>query len=70
MDVIGGRFTDLHAATAARHAILASVAMPPADVAVRPLGSTRYDQPVEAFVLAGRFPSGVADGASGAPVYL
>jgi hypothetical protein len=57
VDVIGARYADLPAAIAARHAILASVAMPAADLAVRPLGTTRYDEPVAAFVLAGRFPS-------------
>lgn len=58
MHVIGGRFSDLVAATAARDAILAAVAMPPADIAVRPLGTTRYDHPIEAFLLAGRFDAG------------
>ena len=61
MHVIGSRFADLRAALSARHAILASVAVPAADVAVRPLGTTRYDEPVEAFVLAGRFPPGAAE---------
>ena len=58
MHVIGGRFSELGAATAARDAILAAVAMPPADVAVRPLGTTEYDHPIEAFLLAGRFEPG------------
>lgn len=58
MHVIGGRFSDLGAATAARDAILAAVAMAPADIAVRPLGTTQYDHPIEAFLLAGRFPAG------------
>ena len=60
MDVIGARFADLSAAMAARDAILAVVAVPSADVAVRALGTTRYDQPIEAFVLAGRFPFAAA----------
>jgi hypothetical protein len=61
MDVIGARFVALPAATEAREAILASVAVPPADVAVHPLGSTRYDAPVEAYLLAGRFASASAE---------
>jgi hypothetical protein len=61
MDLIGGRFADLAAAVAARDAILAAVAVPVADVAVRALGTTQYDNPLHAFVLAGRFPSAMAD---------
>jgi hypothetical protein len=57
VDVIGARFTDLESAAAARQAILAAVAMPAADIAVRALGTTRYDQPIEAYVLGGRFPA-------------
>ena len=60
MDVIGARFTELGAAIAARDAILAAVALPAADIAVRPLGTTRYDHPLDAFVLAGRVPAAAA----------
>jgi hypothetical protein len=60
MDVIGARFAELSAATDTREAILASVAVPPGDVAIRPLGTTRYEEPVEAFLLAGRFASASA----------
>ena len=55
MNVVGARFADLRAAMAARDAILGAVPMPPADIAVRPLGTTQYDDPIEAFLLAGRF---------------
>jgi hypothetical protein len=65
MDVIGARFANLAAAIAARDAIRAAVGVSAADVAVRPLGTTRYDEPIEAFVLAGRFPSAVADAVVG-----
>ena len=61
MDVIGASFASLAAAVAARVAILAFVGVPAADVSVRPLGTTRYDRPLDAFVLAGRFPSTLAD---------
>jgi hypothetical protein len=61
MDVIAARFPDLPAAVAVRDAILAAVAVTAADVAVRPLGTTKYDEPIHAFVLAGRFPSAAAE---------
>ena len=61
MDVIGARFANLPAAIAARDAICAAVAVPASDVAVRPLGTTRYDEPVDAFVLAGKFPTALAE---------
>ena len=57
MLVVGARFANLESANAALGDIRASVAMPPTDVAVRPLGSTRYEQPASDFVLAGRFPA-------------
>ena len=55
MHVVGARFMDLPAAVAALRAIRASVAVEPSDVAVLPLGTTRYDVQVEAYLLAGRF---------------
>jgi hypothetical protein len=55
MHVVGARFMSLDAAIAALRAIRASVAVEPVDVAVRPLGTTRYDRPIEAYLLAGRF---------------
>jgi hypothetical protein len=55
MVVIGARFRTLAAARAALRAVRASVTVPSADVAVRPLGSTRYDAPEDVFLLAGRF---------------
>jgi hypothetical protein len=55
MLVIGARFRTLAAARAALRAVRASVAVPPGDVAVRALGSTRYDAPEDQFLLAGRF---------------
>ena len=59
MHVVGARFANLESANAALGDIRASVPMPPTDVAVRPLGSTRYEEPASDFLLAGRFP-GVA----------
>lgn len=56
MHVIGARFANLESANAALSEIRASVAIPRADVAVRALGSTRYEQPASGFILAGRFP--------------
>jgi hypothetical protein len=55
MLVIGARFRTLAAASAALRAVRASVAVPAGDVAVRALGSTRYDAPEDQFLLAGRF---------------
>jgi hypothetical protein len=55
MLVIGARFRTVGAARAALRGVRASVAVPAGDVAVRPLGSTRYDAPEEQFLLAGRF---------------
>jgi hypothetical protein len=57
MHVVGARFANLESANAALAAIRASVAIPLADVAVRPLGSTRYEEPASGFLLAGRFPA-------------
>lgn len=57
MDVIGARFANLKSANAALGQIRASVAIPLADAAVRPLGSTRYEEPASGFLLAGRFPA-------------
>ncbi len=56
MHVVGARFANLESANAALGDIRASVAIPRSDVAVRPLGSTRYEEPPSGFVLAGRFP--------------
>jgi hypothetical protein len=57
MHVVGARFANLESANAALSEIRSSVPIPRADVAVRPLGSTRYEQPASGFVLAGRFPA-------------
>jgi hypothetical protein len=57
MHVVGARFANLESANAALGDIRSSVAIPRSDVAVRPLGSTRYEQPASGFVLAGRFPA-------------
>lgn len=53
--MIGARFRTFAAARAALRAVRASVAVPAGDVAVRALGSTRYDAPEDQFLLAGRF---------------
>ena len=57
MHVVGARFANLESANAALSEIRASVPIPRADVAVRPLGSTRYEEPASGFLLAGRFPA-------------
>jgi len=61
MHVIGARFANLESAHAALGEIRASVGIPPGDVAVRPLGSTRYEEPTVDFLLAGRFPEREVD---------
>ena len=55
MLVIGARFRTFAAARTALRAVRSSVAVAAGDVAVRALGSTRYDAPEEQFLLAGRF---------------
>ena len=55
MIVVGARFRALAGARAALRAIRTSVGVAPGDVAVRPLGGTRYETPIDDFVLAGRF---------------
>ncbi|HET8784408.1 MAG TPA: hypothetical protein VFM38_02150 [Candidatus Limnocylindrales bacterium] len=61
MHLIGARFRTLAAATMALQAIRAGVPVAPGDIAVRPLGSTRYERPAEDFLLAGRFESDDVD---------
>ncbi len=61
MTVIGARFPNLEKAVAALRAVRARVSVAPDDVAVRPLGSTRYEEPARGFVLAGQFAAGDAD---------
>ena len=58
MFLVGARFRALAGARAALRSVRASVSVVPGDVGVRPLGTTRYDAPVEDFVLAGRFEPG------------
>jgi hypothetical protein len=65
MHIVGARFADLDSANAALGEIRASVAVPRGDVAVRPLGSTRYEAPAADFLLAGRFPEGDVDAVLG-----
>jgi len=65
MHIVGARFANLESANAALAEIRACVAIPREDVAVRPLGSTRYEEPVADFLLAGRFPAGEVDRALG-----
>ena len=55
MHFVGARFADLPAASRALGEIRANVAVEPDDLAVRPLGSTRYDVPSDDILLAGRF---------------
>ena len=55
MHVMGARFRTLAAAGAALLAIRSAVTVPPGDAGVRPLGTTRYEEPTEDFLLAGRF---------------
>jgi len=61
MHVVGARFANLESANAALSAIRASVPIPLGDAAVRPLGSTRYEEPASSFLLAGRFPEAEMD---------
>ena len=58
MILVGARFRALAGARAALRAVRASVRVVPGDVGVRPLGTTRYDSPIEDFLLAGRFEPG------------
>lgn len=55
MHLIGARFEHLEPATAALREIRARVGVEAGDVALRPLGSTRYEEPAKGYVLAGRF---------------
>ena len=55
MHVVGARFGSLAAAGAALLAVRSAVTVPPGDAGVRPLGSTRYEEPAEEYLLAGRF---------------
>jgi hypothetical protein len=61
MHVVGARFTDLESALAAMRDIRGQVPVGPGEVAVRALGSTRYEEPARGFVLAGRFAPTVVD---------
>ncbi len=65
MHFIGARFADIQTASAALGEIRASVAVGPGDLALRPLGSTRYDVPSDDIVLAGRFEPGDVDAVVG-----
>lgn len=55
MHLIGARFEHLEPASAALREIRALAAVEPGDVALRALGSTRYEEPAHGYVLAGRF---------------
>lgn len=57
MHLIGARFEHLEPASAALREIRALAAVESGDVALRPLGSTRYEDPARGYVLAGRFPT-------------
>jgi hypothetical protein len=58
MIVVGARFRALAAARAALNAVRGAVSVAPGDAGVRPLGSTGYEAPADAFVVAGRFEDG------------
>ena len=58
MIVLGARFRALAGARAALRAIRTSIGVASGDVAVRPLGGTSYEAPVDDFLLAGRFEDG------------
>lgn len=55
MHVVGMRFEDHGSAAAALVEIRDRVPVAPGDIAVRPLGSTRYESPAGGFLLGGRF---------------
>lgn len=55
MYVVGARFRSLAAAGAALLAVRSAVSVAPGDAGIRALGTTRYDEPLEEFLLAGRF---------------
>jgi hypothetical protein len=55
MIVVGARFRALAGARAALRAVRSTVEVAPGDLGLRGLGSTRYEAPAEAFVVAGRF---------------
>jgi hypothetical protein len=58
MYVIGARFKTLAAANTALNEARAAATVAPGEVAVGPLGSTRYEVPSTGFVLGGRFADG------------
>ena len=57
MHLVGARFATMEAALAALREIRGTLPVEPADVGLRPLGTTRYDEPIRDLVLAGRFES-------------
>jgi hypothetical protein len=58
MHVMGARFETLAAANAALRDVRGAATVAPGDVAVRPLGSMRYEVPATGFVLGGRIGDG------------
>jgi hypothetical protein len=55
MHLVGARFADRSAADAAIAELRARITVEPGDLGLRPLGSLRYDEPVQGLVVAGRF---------------
>ena len=61
MHVVGAKFDTSAKARAALAAVQESVTPGAGEAGVRPLGSTRYDEPTEEFILAGRFDDSQVD---------
>jgi hypothetical protein len=55
MHLVGARFATMEAALAALRDIRGTLPVEPSDVGLRPLGTTRYDEPTRDLVVAGRF---------------
>lgn len=55
MYLVGARFRDAGSANVALGELRDRIAVAPGDLAVRPLGSLRYERPAVGVVVAGRF---------------
>ena len=55
MYLVGAQFADAESAEAAMQQLRDAIAVAPGDLALRPLGSVRYERPASRVVVAGRF---------------
>ena len=55
MHLVGARFADRESANATIEELRDRIPVEPGDLGLRPLGSLRYEQPIQGLVVAGRF---------------